>query len=95
MDFLEELKQYFENHSKEEILEHWKKYDIPENNVGVTVNDFLDWNQKNNPNWKSIKNTTCPPQFGSCPYTHYCFMNNEKVKCTVCGNLVGGNNITC
>lgn len=88
------IDKFFDSLTQEELQERWKKYEHLDN-VGITVNDFLDRNQKNNPNWKTIKNTTCPPQFGSCPFTNYCFMNNEKVKCSVCGNLVSVNNITC
>lgn len=95
MNFLEELKKYFETHSKEEIQETWEKYNTPENNIGVTVNDFLEFNKNHNINWKpnAVKTGVC--NFQKCPFTHYCFMNNKKIMCNVCGNLVGGNNITC
>jgi hypothetical protein len=88
----DDIDKFFDSLTQEELQERWKKYEHLDN-VGVTVNDFLDWNQKNNPNWKTKTTGVC--NFQKCPYTHYAFMNNQKVQCTVCGNLVGGNNITC
>lgn len=40
--FLEELRQYFENTPQEQVLANWSKYDTEENNVGPTVDEFLN-----------------------------------------------------
>lgn len=42
MDFLEELQKYFEVTPQEKVLEDWAKYDTVENNVGLTVEEFLN-----------------------------------------------------
>ncbi len=41
MTYLDELKQYFENTPKMQVLEDFAKYDTEQNNVGPTVNEFL------------------------------------------------------
>jgi len=41
-NFYEELKQYLETTPREEVLKTWEKYNTPENNVGVTMDDFLE-----------------------------------------------------
>ena len=39
---LDELKHYFATHTPEQIKADWDKYDTPENNVGPTVDEFLN-----------------------------------------------------
>jgi hypothetical protein len=41
MTYLDELKQYFENTPKKQVLENFAKYDTEQNNVGPTVSEFL------------------------------------------------------
>jgi hypothetical protein len=40
-NFFEELKTYLSGNSREEFLESFKKYDLPENNVGPSMDDFI------------------------------------------------------
>jgi hypothetical protein len=39
--YLDELKQYFENTPRDQVLKDFAKYDTEENNVGPTVTEFL------------------------------------------------------
>jgi hypothetical protein len=39
---LEGLKHYLATHTPEQIKTDWSKYDTPENNVGPTVDEFLN-----------------------------------------------------
>lgn len=41
-DFFEEMKAYLENTPHAEIEKMWAKYNIPENNVGPTMDAFLE-----------------------------------------------------
>ena len=41
MTYLDELKEYFEKTPKEQVLQEFSKYDVEENNVGSTVDEFL------------------------------------------------------
>ena len=41
MNYLDELKEYFENTTKKKVSQDFSKYDIEENSVGPTVDDFL------------------------------------------------------
>lgn len=41
MNFFEELKQYLETTPQDKILEDWAKYNTKENNIGLTVEAFL------------------------------------------------------
>ena len=40
--FLEELQHYFETIPREKVVANWVKYDTEENNIGPTVNDFIE-----------------------------------------------------
>jgi hypothetical protein len=41
MTYLEELKQYFANTTKEQVLQDFAMYDTQENDLGPTVSEFL------------------------------------------------------
>lgn len=45
---LEEMKRYLETTPLEEVVRTWMKYHTPENNVGVTMEEFLDANVNSN-----------------------------------------------
>lgn len=43
-EVLEAMKKYLETTPLEEVVRTWMKYNTPENNVGVTMEEFLDDN---------------------------------------------------
>jgi hypothetical protein len=49
----DDINKFFDSLTQEELQEKWKKYEHL-NNVGVTVNDFIKWNQENNPFWQTL-----------------------------------------
>lgn len=56
-NFLEELKRYFESKTQIEISENLAKYDVKENNIGPTVEEFL-LNCKSSLQFKSFSEGT-------------------------------------
>lgn len=69
--YLDELKQYFENTPKQQVLKDFAKYDTEVNNVGPTVNEFLMSCQHYYaighcpPNNFQIQNKNLSPKFSS------------------------------
>lgn len=47
----DEIDKFFDSLTPEELQKRWKKYEHLDN-VGVTVNDFLEFNKNHNPYWK-------------------------------------------
>lgn len=47
-EVLEAMKHYLETTPLEEVVRTWMKYHTPENNVGVTMEEFLDVNINSN-----------------------------------------------
>lgn len=47
-ELLEEMKRYLETTPLEEVVRTWMKYHTSENNVGVTMEEFLDANINSN-----------------------------------------------
>lgn len=63
-NFLEELRKYFEVTPKKTIFEDWAKYNTQENNVGLTVGEFLKHYNSNLYEFQSISpHGKSSPQF--------------------------------
>jgi len=85
----------FEKESFYDTLKEFLKV-IPNPRVPIG-NDFMDDIFKDGINKKDISKicpneSICTPS--SCPFTFYCFMNDEPVTCTKCGKVVRGNSPT-
>lgn len=80
----------FEKENFYDTLKEFQKL-IPNPRVKIGI-DFIDDIFKDGVNKKDVAKVfgnICTPS--SCPFTYYCFTNNESVTCSKCGKIVRGN----